>query len=109
MAYDEGLAQRIREVLDERPDVSEKKMFGGLAFLLHGNMCVGVVGEDLMVRVGPQAHADALREPRARKMDFTGRPMKGFVFVSGDGLGSDADLLRWVERGVRFADALPRK
>lgn len=109
LAYDEGLAQRIRELLDERPDVSEKKMFGGLAFLLHGNMCVGVVGEDLMVRVGPQAHADALREPHARKMDFTGRPMKGFVFVSGDGLGSDADLLRWIERGVRFADTLPRK
>ena len=109
MAYDEGLAQRIREALDERSDVAEKKMFGGLAFLLGGNMCVGVVGDDLLVRVGPHAYDEALCEPHARKMDFTGRPMKGLLFVAADGLESDADLHRWVARGVRFAGALPPK
>jgi TfoX/Sxy family transcriptional regulator of competence genes len=109
MAYDEGLAQRIREILDERADVAEKKMFGGLAFLLGGNMCVGVVGDDLMVRVGPRAYEDALRQPHARKMDFTGRPMKGLLFVAAAGLEEDADLRRWVERGVRFAGSLPAK
>jgi TfoX/Sxy family transcriptional regulator of competence genes len=109
MAYDEGLAQRIREILDERGDVAEKRMFGGLAFLLGGNMCVGVVGDDLMVRVGPGAYEEALRQPHARKMDFTGRPMKGLLFVAADGLLEDADLRLWVERGVRFAGALPPK
>jgi TfoX/Sxy family transcriptional regulator of competence genes len=109
MAYDQGLAQRIREALDERSDVAEKKMFGGLAFLLAGNMCVGVVGDDLMVRVGPHAYDEALREPHARKMDFTGRPMKGLLFVATEGLEADADLRRWLERGIRFAAALPPK
>ena len=109
MAYDEGLAQRVREALDERSDVTEKKMFGGLAFLLGGNMCVGVVGEDLLVRVGPGAYDEALREPHAREMDFTGRPMKGLVFVAAGGLESDRVLQRWVDRGVRFASALAPK
>lgn len=109
MAYDEGLAQRIREALDERSDVAEKKMFGGLAFLVAGNMCVGVVGEDLMVRVGPDVYSDALREPHARKMDFTGRPMKGFLYVAAEGIESDAALGRWVDRGLRFASSLPPK
>ena len=85
MSFDEGLAQRIREWLDEQVGLSEKRMFGGLAFLVHGNMAVGVVKSELMVRVGPDAHAAALREPHARPMDFTKRPMKGFVFVSEDG------------------------
>lgn len=106
MAYDEGLAQRIRELLEEQAGVTEKKMFGGLAFLLRGSMCVGVVGDELMVRVGPGAHAEALRQPHARKMDFTGRPMKGFVFVGVGGIEGDADLARWVSRGVRFAASL---
>jgi len=109
MAYDEGLAQRIREALDDRSNVDEKKMFGGLAFLLAGNMCVGVVGDDLMVRVGPQAYDAALQEPHARKMDFTGRPMRGLLFVAAEGLESDAALLRWLERGIRFAASLPPK
>ena len=107
MAYDEGLAQRIREALEDRPDISEKKMFGGLAFLLGGHMCVGVVGNELMVRVGPDAHDEALGQPHARKMDFTGRPMKGFVYVACEGVESDADLRRWVARGVRFAASIP--
>ncbi len=109
MAYDEGLAQRIREVLEDRADLSEKKMFGGLAFLLGGNMCVGVVKGELMLRVGPDRYEETLRQPHARKMDFTGRPMKGFVYVACDGFESDADLRRWVARGVRFAGSLPGK
>ncbi len=109
MPYDEGLAQRIRDALDDRPGVSEKKMFGGLAFLLRGHLCVGVVGDELMVRVGPEAYDEALRLPHARAMDFTGRPMKGFVFVGSRGFESDRDLRRWLTRGVRFAAALPVK
>lgn len=109
MAFDEGLAQRIREALDDEAGVSERRMFGGLAFMLRGNMCVGVVGEDLMVRVGPDGYERALREPHAREMDFTGRAMRGFVYVGADGLGSDADLRGWVQRGVGFASSLPVK
>ncbi len=109
MAYDEGLAQRLREILEDRSDVAERKMFGGLAFLLAGTMCVGVIDEELMVRVGPEAHARLLEEPHARPMDFTGRPMKGFVYVESEGFESDEDLRRWVERGVEFAGSLPPK
>jgi TfoX/Sxy family transcriptional regulator of competence genes len=109
MSFDEGLAQRIRELLDERADVSEKRMFGGVAFLVNGNMAAGVVKSELMVRVGPAAHAAALREPHARPMDFTKRPMKGFVFVAEAGIEEDAQLAVWVERGVRFAASLPPK
>jgi len=107
--HDEGLAQRIRELLDERADVGEKRMFGGVAFLVNGNMAVGVVKSELMVRVGPAAYAAALREPHARPMDFTKRPMKGFVFVAEAGLEEDAQLSGWIERGVRFAASLPAK
>lgn len=109
MAYDEGLAQRIRENLDTRRDVTEKKMFGGLAFLVAGNMCVGVVGDELMVRVGPEAYEGCLALPAARPMDFTGRPMKGFVFVSSDGVAEDEDLHAWIGRGLAFAGSLPAR
>ncbi len=74
MAYDEGLAQRIRKALDDRPGIAERKMFGGLCFGLNGNMACGVTGDELMVRVGPDGHADALKRPHACKRDFTGRP-----------------------------------
>ena len=109
MAYDEGLAERIRGILTDEAGVAEKRMFGGLAFLLRGNMCVGVVKHDLMVRVGPQGYEDLIREPHARRMDFTGRPMKGFLFVASDGVEEDSDLQRWVARGVEFAKSLPQK
>ena len=109
MPYDEGLAQRVREMLEERSDVSEKRMFGGLAFLLGGHMCVGIVRDELMVRVGKDAYEKAIRLPHARKMDFTGRPMKGFVYVGHEGFASDDDLGRWVARGVAFASALPHR
>jgi TfoX/Sxy family transcriptional regulator of competence genes len=109
MAFDEGLAQRVREALEEREDVTERRMFGGIAFMLAGNMCVGVVGDDLMVRVGPDTHAEALAQPEAREMDFTGRPMKGLVYVDGARLDSDTRLADWVRRGVAFAGSLPPK
>jgi TfoX/Sxy family transcriptional regulator of competence genes len=109
MAYDEGLAQRIRDLLDERAGVSEKKMFGGLAFLLAGNMVCGVVGDELMVRVGAEAHDEAIAKRHARPMDFTGRPMKGFVFVGVKGIESDRDLRDSVERSVAHAALLPRR
>lgn len=109
MAYDERLAQRIREVLATRSDVVEKKMFGGLAFMLRGNMCCGVTRDDMMVRVGPEAYEEALALPHAREMDFTGKPLKGFVYVGQEGFESDDDLLAWVGRGVNFALSLPAK
>jgi TfoX/Sxy family transcriptional regulator of competence genes len=109
MAYDEGLAQRVRELLAERDGISEKRMFGGLAFLIRGNMCVGIVKESLMVRVGPDAYPGLVEAPHARRMDFTGRPMKGFVFVDPDGVESDADLRRWVGHGLAFAASLAGK
>jgi TfoX/Sxy family transcriptional regulator of competence genes len=109
MAYDDGLAERIRGLLEDRGKVAERRMFGGLAFLMRGHMTVGIVKDELMVRVGPESYADALSEPHARAMDFTGRPMKGLVFVSPEGIESDADLERWVERGLGYAASLPAK
>jgi TfoX/Sxy family transcriptional regulator of competence genes len=109
MPYDEKLVARVREVLAGRKDVAERKMFGGLTFMVRGNMACGVEGDRLMVRVGPAKHAEALGLPHARPMDFTGRPMKGFVFVEGSGLASDADLRAWAQRGVDFALSLPAK
>ena len=109
MAYDEGLAQRLREVVEDQPGVAEKKMFGGLCFLVAGNMCFGVVGEELMVRVGPDAYEECLGEAHARKMDFTGRAMKGMVYVGTGGFESDEDLASWAQRGVSFAASLPAK
>lgn len=109
MAYDEALAQRIRTVIGERPDITEKKMFGGVAFLLEGKMFVGIVRDDLMVRVGPDAHEGALAEPHVRPMDFSGRPMQGYVYVAPDGLRSDAALASWVERALSHAATLPAK
>lgn len=109
MAFDQGLAERIRTVLRDRPELAERKMFGGLAFLVNGNMCCGIVGDELMVRVGPDGHAAALAEPHARPMDFTGRAMRGMVYVGTDGFAEDVDLASWVERGVGFAASLPPK
>ena len=109
MAYDEGLAERIRGILEEQAGVSEKQMFGGLAFLVRGHMSVGIVKDTLMVRVGPDAHGRALRERHVRRMDFTGKSMKGFVYVAPAGFESDADLQRWVRAGLAFVDSLPAK
>jgi len=109
MAFDEGLAQRIRDQLDDRPGIGEKTMFGGLCFLARGNMCFGIVGEELMVRVGPGAYTGALALPHAREMDFTGRAMKGMVYVATEGVASDDALVAWLERGLAFAESLPPK
>jgi len=109
MAYDEGLAERIRGILRDRRDVSEKKMFGGIAFIVRGHMSVGIVKDDLMVRVGPETYEDLVRQPHARPMDFTGRPMKGFVYVASAGFEEDEDLERWVGHGLKYAMSLPPK
>lgn len=109
MAYDEGLAERIRDVLMYREDIAEKKMFGGIAFMLGGNMCVGVVNDVLMVRVGADDYEAALAEPHARPMDFTGKPLTGFIYVDPEGFDDDEQLLAWIERGVAFAASLPVK
>jgi TfoX/Sxy family transcriptional regulator of competence genes len=103
MAYDEGLAERIRALLAERRDVVEKRMFGGLAFMVGGHMAVGIVKDDLMVRVGKKKYAELVREPHARPMTFTGRPATGAVFVAPAGVENDADLERWVGHGLAHA------
>ncbi len=103
MAYDEALAERIRGVLAGRDDVEERRMFGGIAFMVGGRMACGVIHDDLLVRVGPEAHDEALAKPHTRVMDFTGRPSRGMIYVSPEGVESDADLARWVRRGVGYA------
>ena len=109
MAFDEGLAERIRDVFQDRFDVSEKKMFGGIAWMLDGNMCCGIVDDMLMARVGPEQYNEALKDPFASEMDFTGRAMKGFVYVNPEGTESDQDLQHWVTRCEKFVSALPPK
>ncbi|MQA91225.1 MAG: RNA methyltransferase [Gemmatimonas sp.] len=109
MAFDEDLADRIRGVLGPRTGVTEKKMFGGLAFLLDGKMFCGIAKDDLMVRVGPDYHEEALQKPHVRPMDFTGRPMKGYVFVGPAGCDTEDDVAEWVERGTNFVSTLPVK
>ena len=109
MAYDEGLAHRIREVLGDDPDLIEKKMFGGVGFMLRGNMACGVNQDDLIVRVGPEQYETELARPHARPFDFTGRPMTGWVMVGPEGYQEDQELADWVERGLRFAASLPPK
>jgi TfoX/Sxy family transcriptional regulator of competence genes len=109
MAFDEGVAERIRALLADQADVQERKMFGGLRFLCGGNMACGIVGEELMVRVGPDGWSDALKEPHAREMNFTGRSMKGMVYIGVDGFAEDGDFARWVEQGTSYARSLEPK
>jgi TfoX/Sxy family transcriptional regulator of competence genes len=109
MAYDEDLAERVREVLAARADVSERKMFGGIAFMVAGNMACGVLGEDLIVRLGDEEGEKALAEDGVRPFDFTGKPMKGIVFVSAERVSGDAGLSEWVDAGADYAASLPPK
>jgi hypothetical protein len=106
----EKVADRIRRIIGDDPNVSEKKMFGGICFMLNGNMLCGPTKEgDLMLRVGKERHEEALAKPHARKMDFTGRPMGGFVFVSPEGIGTKAKLAKWIAYATEFVGALPAK
>jgi len=109
MAFDEQIAQRVRDVLSKECVANERRMFGGLAFLVGGHMCCGIVGQDLVVRVGPNEHEKALSQPHVRAMDFTGRPMKGFVYLSPPGYRSQTDLRKWIRKGLRFVSSRPPK
>ncbi|MFZ5864233.1 MAG: TfoX/Sxy family protein [Nitrospirota bacterium] len=109
MAIDDKLGERIRKHLGTRRGVVEKKMFGGLAFLLNGNMCCGVHGQELIVRLPPDETERALSQPHTRIFDLSGRPMKGWILVQAKGLADDRALAQWVEVGVRYAASLPAK
>lgn len=109
MPYDEGLAERIREVFQNRHDVEEKKMFGGLCFMVSGHMCCGIVKETLMLRVGPENHQQCLARKHARKMDFTGKAMKGMVYVAPAGFETDTGLAEWLSVCTKFVESLPPK
>jgi TfoX/Sxy family transcriptional regulator of competence genes len=107
VSYDEQLAERIRKARSGRRGITEKKMFGGLSFLLRGNMCCGIAKGELMVRVGPDAYPKALARKHARPMDFTGKPLTGYVYVAPRGVRSQRELRGWVEQGLAFARSLP--
>jgi TfoX/Sxy family transcriptional regulator of competence genes len=109
MAFDEALADRARSVLGRRKGITERKMFGGLAFLLNGNMCCGVTKDRLMLRLGEDGAAEALAEPHTQPMDFTGKPLKSMVYVTPEGTMADKDLQEWVRRAVAYAASLPPK
>ena len=111
MAHDQDLTRRVRDVLAPiaGAEIDERAMFGGLAYLDRGNMCCGIIGAELMVRVGPGRYAEALAQPHARPMDFTGRPLTGLVYVAAAGVASDAALREWIGRGLAFTRSLPAK
>lgn len=109
MAYDEKLADRIRKVLDKRKALTERKMFGGIAFMLRGNMCCGVLNDELILRLGPEKAERALNNPHTRQFDITGRPMKGLVIVTPRGHKTDNALRKWVRQAAGFASSLPAK
>lgn len=109
MAYNESLAQVIRENIDGIPGLTEKKKFGGIAFLINGNMSVGVHKENLIVRVGPEYHDKALSKPHIKAFDITGRPMKGWIMVLPEAHQNEKQLSEWIHKGVDFASSLPKK
>jgi TfoX/Sxy family transcriptional regulator of competence genes len=109
MAYSEQLAERIRDALDGRPGIVERKMFGGVAWMLDGNMACGVIGEDLLVRLAREDAAAAQADEGVGPMEFTGRPMRGFVLVDAGAVAEDDELGRWVDAGADFALSLPSK
>lgn len=106
MPYDEGLAGRVREALAGYAAFTEKKMFGGLSFLINGHMCCGVLKDNLVLRVSPDDYEEALAEPDTRPMDFTGRPMRGFVYVGPKGYQKDEELEKWLLKATTFAQSL---
>ncbi|MFB9661907.1 TfoX/Sxy family protein [Glycomyces mayteni] len=110
MAYDEGLAERIRDVIDNRPYVFERKMFGGLGWMVHGNMAAAVLGQGgAMVRVPKDDYEDLLAEDGAEPMVMGGRTVTGWIKLGDDICASDVDLRAWIDRGIAFAETLPRK
>lgn len=109
MAYDEKLANRIREVFGSRRDISERRMFGGLCFLFRGRICCGIAGSDLMIRVSRDEYEAIVRKPHVRPWDFTGKPLRGFVHVSRPGFRTRAALRAWLSRGERVAQEKARE
>ena len=109
MAYDEGLAARVRATLQGRTDVVEKRMFGGLTFMVRGNMCCGIVDDDLMLRIDAEVLAKSIGSPGVRPMDFTGRPMKNYIYVGPKGYETEEALRLWVSRAEAFNQSLPEK
>lgn len=109
MAYDEQLADEVRTHIGTRPGLTEREMFGGIAFMVNGNMAVGVSGDELMVRVGKEAHDQAVAPRGARTFDMGARPMRGWINVAPDGMGSEEELRAWVDQGVAYAESLPPK
>ena len=109
MPYDQNLAERLRAALQPYPGCIEKKMFGGVGFLVHGNMLVGVWKDLFIVRLGPDAGEEALLEPHVREFDITGKPMKGWAMVEPEGVEEDDQLTRWIEKALDYVGTLPRK
>ncbi len=109
MSHDEGLVARVRDLLGSRTDIEEKRMFGGLTFMVGGHMCCGVAGDELVVRVGIAGAREAIKRPHARYCDFTGRPMKTMVSITPEGFESDEALKSWVRQAVEFAGSQPPK
>lgn len=109
MAYDELLADDVRTILGDHPGLTERKMFGGIAFMVNGNMAIGVSGNELMVRVGKDAHDDAVTRPGARTFDMGARPMRGWLNVAPGGFSTDEQLQSWIDEGVAYAESLPPK
>jgi len=109
MAYEEALADRIRDAVPRGVILDEKKMFGGLCYLLHGNMACGIVGDRLMLRLSRELVQEYRKEPDTADMDFTGRPMPSMMYVEPDGIADDDQLRTWVERALDFAATLPPK
>jgi hypothetical protein len=111
MAYDKNLAARMQKILEELnpPDMTEKKMFGGVGYLVRGNMACGVYKDELIVRVGSEGFVDALNRPGARPFDITGKPMSGWVMVKPGGFETDQALKEWIQLGLDYASSLPTK
>lgn len=109
MAYSEDLAERVREIVSRKKDIEEMKLFGGIGFLLNGNMLVGVWKEFLIVRLGPEEGSKALKEKFVIPFDITGKPMKGWVMIVPDGVDADDQLKKWIQRAMKFVEKLPAK
>jgi TfoX/Sxy family transcriptional regulator of competence genes len=109
MGYDQDLAGRVRSLIQDHKGYSEREMFGGVGFLHHGNMSCGVNASNLIVRVGPDAYEQALSEAHTKEFDMTGRPMRGWIVITPEGVQTEDMLRFWVERGVQFAQSLPPK